>query len=152
MDAASVDRMLFERVPFSHHVGAHVTGIDDESAEATLPAAQERLNHVGTVHAVAQFGLGEVASGGLVLGVFEDLMGQGYAPIAAGATITYRKAGRGDLRAVSHFLRPDQEIVRKGVAETGKARFTIPVQIFDSSNQLITEMTVEWVLLKPRIN
>lgn len=150
MDAAAIDRMLFEQVPFSHHVGAHVTAVDAESAEATLPAAQERLNHVGTVHAVAQFGLGEVATGALILGVFSELTAAGYAPIAANATITYLKAGRGDLRAVSHFARADQEAVRAQVEQTGKARFSMPVQLFDSSGQVITEMTVEWVLLKPR--
>jgi acyl-coenzyme A thioesterase PaaI-like protein len=150
MDAAAIDRTLFEQVPFSHHVGAHVTSVSAESAEAILPAGQERLNHVGTVHAVAQFGLGEVASGGLVLGAFSELMAQGYAPVAASASITYLKAGRGDLRAVSHFGRAEQDAARAQVAADGKARFTIPVEIFDSADQLITQMQVEWVLLKPR--
>lgn len=150
MDAAAIDRMLFEQVPFSHHVGAHFTAVDAESAEAVLPEGHERLNHVGTVHAVAQFGLGEVASGGAVLGVFGDLMAKGYAPIAASATIKYLKAGRGELRAVADFARRDQQSAREQIASSGKARFTIPIQIFDSSKQLITEMTVEWVLLIPR--
>jgi acyl-coenzyme A thioesterase PaaI-like protein len=115
-----------------------------------LTAAQERLNHVGTVHAVAQFGLGEVASGGLVLAAFSDLMAEGYAPIAAAASITYVRPGRGDLRAVSQFSRADQDVVRAQVVEAGKARFSIPVELFDSAGQAISEMTVEWVLLKPR--
>lgn len=150
MDAAAIDRMLFEQVPFSNHVGAHITAVDAESAEAILPAAQDRQNHVGTVHAVAQFGLGEVATGALILGAFSELSAAGYAPVAASATITYLKAGRGDLRATSHFALADQEAVRAQVEREGKARFTIPVQLFDSSGQVITEMTVEWVLLKPR--
>jgi acyl-coenzyme A thioesterase PaaI-like protein len=124
--------------------------VDAESAEALLPAARERLNHVGTVHAVAQFGLGEVASGSLILAAFSDLMAEGYAPIAAAASITYVRPGRGDLRAVSLFSRADQDVVRAQVAEAGKARFTIPVQIFDDAGQAISEMMVEWVLLKPR--
>ena len=37
MDAAAIDRTLFEQVPFSHHVGAHVTSVSAESAEAVLP-------------------------------------------------------------------------------------------------------------------
>jgi acyl-CoA thioesterase FadM len=41
-------------------------------------------------------------------------------------------------------------VVRTQVAETGKARFAIPVEIFDSAGQTISEMTVEWALLKPR--
>ena len=117
MDAAAIDRTLFEQVPFAQHVGAHVSVVDAESAEAILPAAQERLNHVGTVHAVAQFGLGEVASGGLVLAAFSDLMAEGYAPIAAAASITYVRPGRGDLRAVSQLSRADQDTVRAQVAE-----------------------------------
>ncbi|HEU5349001.1 MAG TPA: DUF4442 domain-containing protein [Ktedonobacterales bacterium] len=127
MDAAALDRMLFEQVPFSHHVGAHIASVDAESAEAVLPAAQERLNHIGTVHAVAQFGLGEVASGALVLGVFSELIAEGYAPVAASASITYLKAGRGDLRAVAHFARrpgycPRAACVgRQGAAHSSRA-------------------------------
>ena len=150
MDAAAIDRTLFEQVPFAQHVGAHVTAVGDESAEAALPEGHERLNHVGTIHAVAQFGLGEVASGALVLAVFSAQMAEGYAPVAASATISYQKAGRGELRAVSHFALPDQEAARAQIATDGKARFTIPVEIFDGAGQRISEMTVEWALIKPR--
>ena len=150
MEAAAIDRTLFEQVPFAHQVGAHVTAVSAESAEAVLPEGHERLNHVGTVHAVAQFGLGEVASGALVLAAFGAQMAEGYAPVAASATISYQKAGRGELRAVSHFALPDQEAARAQIATDGKARFTIPVEIFDSAGQRISEMTVEWALIKPR--
>lgn len=150
MDAAAINQTLFAQVPFAQHVGAHVSAVDGETAEATLPAAQDKLNHVGTVHAVAQFGLGEVASGATVLAAFAEEMSQGYAPVAASATIKYIKAGRGELRAVAKFARADQDTARAQIAADGKARFTIPVQIFDSANQPISEMTVEWVVLKPR--
>jgi acyl-coenzyme A thioesterase PaaI-like protein len=150
MDAAAIDRTLFEQVPFAHQVGAHVTAVRVESAEAVLPEGHERLNHVGTVHAVAQFGLGEVASGALVLAAFSAQMAEGYAPVAASASIRYLKAGRGELRAVSHFTQTEQEAVRAEIAANSKARFTIPVQLFDSAGQLISEMTVEWALIKPR--
>lgn len=150
MDVTAIDQTLFAQVPFAQHVGAHVTAVSAESAQATLPAAHERLNHVGTVHAVAQFGLGEVASGGVVLAAFTELMAEGYAPIAAAASISYVRPGRGDLRAISQFSRADQDAVRVQVAEAGKARFTIPVELFDSAGQTISEMTVEWALLKPR--
>ena len=148
MDVTAIDQTLFAQVPFAQHVGAHVTAVSAESAQATLPAAHERLNHVGTVHAVAQFGLGEVASGGVVLAAFTELMAEGYAPIAASATIKYVRPGRGELRAVSRFAMTEQQAARAQIAEAGKARFTVPVQIFDSADQLISEMTVEWVLLK----
>lgn len=150
MDVAALDRMLFEQVPFSHHIGAHITALGDESAEAVLPAAQDRLNHVGTVHAAAQFGLGEAVSGGLVFGALSELIAQGYVPVAANASISYLKAGRGELRAVASFARAEQESAHAQVVDSGKARFTVPVQIFDSSNQLVSEMQVEWALLKPR--
>jgi acyl-CoA thioesterase FadM len=77
-------------------------------------------------------------------------MAEGFAPIAAAASITYVRPRQGDLRAVSQFSRADQEAVRAQVAEAGKARFTIPIELFDSAGQTISEMTVEWVLLKPR--
>ena len=148
MDVTAIDQTLFAQVPFAQHVGAHVTAVSAESAQATLPAAHERLNHVGTVHAVAQFGLGEVASGGVVLAAFTELMAEGYAPIAASATIKYVSPGRGELRAVSRFAMTEQQAARAQIAEAGKARFTVPVQILDAQETVVAELSVQWGLVK----
>lgn len=149
-DLESVNAMMTQAVPFNRVLGIRVTAIEPERAEVTLLAAPERLNHVGTIHAAAQFGLGEAASGAMVVSAFDDVQAEGFVPLAAEATITYRRAASGDLRAVATLTREEQERIRRDVHESGRARFTIPVRLLDSAGTVTTEMDVGWALVPKR--
>jgi len=149
-DLESVSALMSHAVPFNRVLGVRVTLVEQEQAEVVLPASPERLNHVGTVHAAAQFGLGEAASGTMVVSAFADVQAEGYVPLAAGAHITYRRAAKGDLRAVATLAREEQERIRREVREAGKARFVVPVRLLDSAGTVTTEMEVEWALVRRR--
>ncbi|WIG57284.1 MAG: hypothetical protein OJF49_000028 [Ktedonobacterales bacterium] len=151
MDVESINRLLDEAVPFSRMVGARVTSVGSEQAEALLPAAPERLNHVGTVHAVAQFGLGEVAAGALILAAFAEYQAQGYVPVLADAAIHYRKPSSGDLRAIARLPAEEQDHIRIELHQTARARFTLPVQLVNSEGAVTTELEVTWVMLQPGV-
>ena len=97
VDLDSIRRLITETVPFSRALGVQVVSVGVGQAEALLPASPERLNHVGTVHAVAQFGLGETTSGALLISTFGDLVADGYVPVAADVAIHYHKPASGDL-------------------------------------------------------
>ena len=142
--------MITQAVPFNRVLGVHVVATEPERAEVVLPAAPERLNHVGTVHAAVQFGLGEAASGTMVVSAFADVQADGFVPLAAQAKIAYRRAASGDLRGVASLSQDEQERVRKALRAAGKARFTVPVQILDSVGAITTEMEVEWALVRRR--
>ena len=149
-DLETVSAIMTQAVPFNRVLGLRFVAVDDERAEVVLPEAPERLNHVGTIHAVAQFGLGEVASGAMVMAAFADLQGQGYIPLAASAPIAYRKPSKGDLRAVATLTIAEQERIRAELETNGKARFSVPVQLLDAQGVVTTEITVEWALIKLR--
>ena len=150
MDAATVDKLAFETVPFASVLGVHVTKVEPERAEAVLEFTPERRNHVGTMHAVAQFGLGELASGGLVVSAFSDLQQDGYMPIVASVAVNYLRPARTDLRGIAELSLAEQERVRTEVRSGVQSRFTVPVQIVDENGNVTTEFKVEWVLLQPR--
>lgn len=145
-----VSELLTRAVPFNRVLGVRVAVVEPERVEVVLPEAAERLNHVGTVHAAAQFGLGEATSGAMVLAAFGDLQARGIVPLAAEATIRYRKPARGELRGVSTLAREGQERIREEVRETGRARFTLPVQLFDAQGVVTTELEVSWALVGQR--
>ena len=149
IDVAGMNRLLDEAVPFSRAVGARVVLMEPECAEALLPASPDRLNHVGTVHAVAQFGVGEVAAGALILRAFGALQAEGYAPVVAETIIRYKQPARGDLRSIAALPLAEQERIRQQIATDGKARFTIPVRIVDDAGNVVTELDVNWALIKP---
>lgn len=148
LDVAAVQAIMLGAVPFNRVLGIRVESVAPERVELVLPDAPERHNHVGTVHAAAQFGLGEAASGSMVIAAFADLQTAGAVPLAAGATIRYRKPSSGDLRGVATLTLAEQSRVRGEIEASGKGRCTVQVQLIDAAGAVTTEMSVEWVLLK----
>lgn len=148
LDLAAVQAMMLGAVPFNRVLGVRIESVAPERVEVVLPEAPERLNHVGTIHAAAQFGLGEAASGSMMLAAFGDLQAAGAVPLAAEATIRYRKPSRGDLRGVATLSNAEQARVRAEIMASGKGRCTVAVQLIDAEGVATTELSVEWVLLK----
>jgi acyl-coenzyme A thioesterase PaaI-like protein len=150
MDIETIQRQLTETVPFSRVLGVRLVSAGVGKAEAVLPGSPERQNHVGTVHAVAQFGLGETTSGMLLVATFSDLQAQGFVPVVADVAIHYLKAARGDLYSLATISVEEQNRIRAEVEQAGRARVTIPVVLSDSSGTSTTQFEIGWVLLKPR--
>lgn len=148
LDLAAVQAIMTGAVPFNRVLGIRVEAVAPERVEVVLPEAPERLNHVGTLHAAAQFGLGEATSGSMMVAAFGDLQAAGAVPLAAEATIRYRKASRGELRGVATLAHDEQARVRGEIEASGKSRCTVQVQLIDAGGTVTTEMSVEWVLLK----
>jgi uncharacterized protein (TIGR00369 family) len=148
-DIEAIRRMLTESVPFSKVLGVEVISIDSGEALALLPESPERLNHVGTVHEVAQFGLAETTSGALLISTFDDLASEGFVPVAADVAIHYRRPARGDLRGTARLGEEEQLRIRSDVAQTSRARVPMVVVLSDADGNVTTECEVTWVLLKP---
>ncbi len=145
----TINQMLTDSVPFHRVLGPRAESVEPERVTLTLPAAPERLNHVGTVHAVAQFGLGEAASGAMTLVAFWDLQHKGYAPVVTSASVSYLKPASGDLRGMATLSAAEQRQVRSEILAGGRPRFSIAVQLFDQQSVVTTELRFEWVLLAP---
>ncbi len=148
-DLEAIKAIMVNAIPFNQFLDVRIVAVADEEATVVLPDAPEHLNHVGTVHAAAQFGLGEAASGTMLLTAFADLQANGVIPLAADALIRYRKAARGELRAVATLAIEGRDRIREEVRDTGRARFTIPVKIFDAAGVETTELEVSWALTSP---
>jgi acyl-coenzyme A thioesterase PaaI-like protein len=151
LDAEAINQLLADTVPFNRVLGPRVESAAPEHVTVLLPESPERLNHVGTTHAVAQFGLGEVTSGTMTLMAFSDLQRQGYAPVVTSASVTYHKPARGELRGEASLPAEEQARIRSEIAAGGRPRFAITVQVFDRQATLTTELRFEWTLLTPRV-
>src|SRR5215218_4430407 len=101
MDTSAVAAGMLELVPFARTLNiaiVSVTAPPDGPVEAVaeLPDAESVHNHVGGPHAGAIFGLGETASGAVVMAAFGDQLHRGV-PLAAKAEIAYRKLAMGTV-------------------------------------------------------
>ncbi len=143
-------QQMRDRVPFYRVLGIELAAVAPESVEVTLAQTPERLNHVGTMHAAAQFGLGEAAGGAMAATALEDLIAEGATPVVTQLTNSYQRSARGDLRAVATLSADEQARIRGEMATQRRATFAIPVQVFDAAGKLTTELQTVWVLLGPR--
>jgi uncharacterized protein (TIGR00369 family) len=146
----AMQRQLSESVPFSRLLGVEITSARPGEVEARLPEAPERHNHVGTVHAVAQFGLGETTSGVLLVSTFSDLQARGFVPVMADVAIHYHRPARGDLFGKATLSPEEQVRIRDEVQSIGRSRVTISVTLTDAGGTSTTDLELAWVLLRPR--
>lgn len=151
LDVETINQLLADTVPFHRALGPRVESVAPERVTVILPESPERLNHVGTTHAVAQFGLGEVTSGTMTLMAFSDLQRQGYAPVVTSASVVYHRPARGQLRGEASLGAEEQARIRGEIAAGARPRFAIDVRIFDQQETLTTELRFEWTLLTPRV-
>jgi acyl-coenzyme A thioesterase PaaI-like protein len=129
------------------------TGIEFEEVSATrivasLPDDETLRNHVGGPHAAMMFGLGETASGAVVMAAFAAHMGKA-TPLVARADISYKKLALGVLRAEAVLGRAAEEVLAE--LESGvRPEFPVTITITNADGVTTGEMIVIWTLKPAR--
>ena len=142
---AEMIRSGIERMPYNAMLGVRIVEMDGGRARGTLAARPEVGNHVGTMHAGAQFSLIEAASGAAVSSAFLDLLGRA-TPLAQGAEVTYRRPAKGDVVADAVLSPEEIARVRSDLDAHGRARFDVAVSVTDAHGTLATEATMRWYI------
>jgi len=145
---SSVAEMIrggIEQMPYNAMLGVRIVEMDGGRARGTLASRPEVGNHVGTMHAGAQFSLIEATSGAAVSSAFLDLLGRA-TPLAQGCDLTYRRPAHGDVVAEATLAPEQVERVRAELEAGGRARFDVPVTVTDSRGTLATEATMRWYI------
>jgi uncharacterized protein (TIGR00369 family) len=147
-DQSSIAAMIrsgIERMPYNAMLGIRIIEMEGGRAVCSLEARPEVGNHVGTMHAGAQFSLVEAASGAAVSGAFLDLLGRA-TPLAQGAELTYRRPAKGDVLAEATMSPEEIARVRADLEAQGRSRFDVRVTVTDSQGTLATEATMRWYI------
>jgi uncharacterized protein (TIGR00369 family) len=110
-----------------------------------MPFTPKLHNHLGTVHAAAQFALAEAASAECLQQNFGAAVGQAFA-VVRGVEVKYRKPATGDLLA---FASPDPETGQNlliELARRGRANAVILIDLKDRSGTLTFHGKFEWFI------
>jgi len=113
-----------------------------------MPVAETVLNHLGTVHAAAQFALAEAASAELLLRMFATLSGNAVAVVRS-AAVKYRKPATSLLRAFARLGDPEagralpEDVERRG---HGTIHVRVELMTEDGRNTFIGEF--DWHIAK----
>jgi acyl-coenzyme A thioesterase PaaI-like protein len=142
VDYTAVAAGLSQAIPFNVHLGLETTTVAADSGAVRLPDDEKLRNHVGSQHAGGLFAAGEAASGAAFVGAFLDVMGE-ITPLAESASIAYKKLAKGEITATASFGE-DADALKAKLREDGRIRFPVQVQMTDSDDNLVAEMTVNW--------
>ncbi|MDA3648389.1 DUF4442 domain-containing protein [Saccharopolyspora indica] len=88
-------------VPFSNHVGTRMVEIGPERGVVEIPADERMNNHMGSVHAGAQFLAAELAGAMAFGGAFAPVITRVKLFILRDSTSKFLKPGFGRLRAIA---------------------------------------------------
>lgn len=143
-----IRKQLADSIPFAKHCSVTLTTIGDGTAEAELPDRPELLNHIGSQHAAAMFCLAETASGAAMAGAFAPIL-LAVRPVAAEARISYLKVAKGTLTARAR-TEESGEALRGRMAQDGKVRFPVTIDIQDAGGESVAAMNVEWYVSPKR--
>lgn len=125
-DYEQIRRTVDQIVPFVNLAGVRLTELGAGSAVAEVPARENMLNHLGTVHAGALFLAAEVACAGAFSGVIAPRILQVRTFVLRDTRATFLRAAHGRIRAHGTVTSPVlADAVRRKTEEqfdiTGKA-------------------------------
>lgn len=131
-------------LPFNRFLGI------ETAAEPTqllrLPAGEQYLNHLGTVHASAQLALAEASSGEFLLRAVGSI--SGVVPVVRRIESKFRKPANGAV--VSTVSTPPEalEQLHADLAAKGRAMISVAVELHDESGAHTLSATVEWFITR----
>ena len=140
--------MEITEIPFNKFVGMKRSGRPGTGC-LELEDSPNYKNHLGTVHASAQFALAEACSGEYLLSRFEELAAD-HVPLVRRAEVRFRKPATGRLVAEARVA---DEKMRKFVADLGakgRAVVGIDVDVRDSTGGVTMRATIDWFIQRMR--
>lgn len=112
-----------------------------------MPFAAIHQNHLGTMHAVAQFGLAEAASAECLLRAFPGLAPT-VIPVMREVRVKYRQAGRGPLQAYASVAPESRTTLPAQLQKSGRALVDVDVTLKDGAGGTTLHGTFTWFLTR----
>lgn len=107
----------------------------------------EYQNHLGTVHASAQYALAEATSGEIIERNFGDWNGA-YFPVVRRAEVKYRNPAKGKLFSTGSIDADRAVQANKELLKKGRTLVDVMVKIVDQDKNITFESTFTWFITK----
>lgn len=131
--------MQVTQIPFVRTVGIQ----RDAEGRLMLPGADELHNHLGTLHASAQFALAETASGDQLQRLFPELVGR-VVPLLRGAEVKFRKPATGPVHALASVSDEARERFNTHLQRKGRASISVHVEVRDGDGAVTCAGSYDW--------
>jgi acyl-coenzyme A thioesterase PaaI-like protein len=110
-----------------------------------MPETSLLLNHVGTIHASAQFALAEACSGEFLLRYLGEAQSSVLAVLRT-ADVKFRKVARGPLRASARFTDGPDDSLAAELEARGRALVSVFVEVADEQGLITMTGQYDWFL------
>ena len=133
-------------IPFNKFIGIRRSE-SHEKALLELHANENMKNHLGTVHASAQFALAEACSGEYLLNKFKDYE-RNFVPVVRRIETKFKNPAEGTIYAKAS-LDPDIEnsVIEK-LEKKGRVLIPVQVEVFNSENKTTMTAKIDWFIQK----
>jgi acyl-coenzyme A thioesterase PaaI-like protein len=125
-------------IPFNR-----LLGLRSEGDALRLPADANYENHLGTVHAGAQFALAEAASGQWLLSRFGAEAARNLA-VVRHADVKFRRPAVGELTARAEVGAEEADRFLETLSRRGRAAIEVRVRLLDGEGSVTLEASFEW--------
>jgi len=139
LESKPMGRWLFKQViaskiPYTGSIKADVQVLEPGNCEVLMKFRKSNTNHLNSVHALALSNLGELTSGlAMMTGLPPNIRG-----IVTNINTEYLKKARGHLLAKARVEIPN--------VPQAKTEHQIQAHIYDQGDDLVTTVTVKWLL------
>jgi len=130
---------LLNILPFAKYIG--IKAHDTQRLE--LDSQRSVHNHVGTLHAAAQFTLAETQSGLYLLSIFPQYTEE-MTPLLRSSTVKYKNPAKSKLVATARVDDRDKIKFENQFLKRGRSMLTVHVELKDSSGTVTMVGTFVW--------
>ena len=136
------------KIPFNNFLG--ITKTDGPGTSLLELDESEKLrNHLGMVHASAQFALAEATSGEYLIQKFKDIIEKvRLIPVVRSAEVKYKNPARGQLKAKAAIGDEISGKVASLIEQKGRALIPVKVELLDNDGKITMTATIEWFVQK----
>jgi hypothetical protein len=133
--------MTKRNIPLSEFLGIS----RNESGKLFLPISDSIKNHLGTVHAAAQFALAELASGMYLEDIFPEYKNNVYAVLRKTQT-RYRSPGETELTAFPFAGSEEISNLQNNLEARNRGTIIVTVKLMDYCGKCVFEGVFEWYI------
>ena len=140
--------MDITKIPFNSFLG--ITKSDGSGTSLLeLHESEQLRNHLGTVHASAQFALAEATSGEYLIQKFQDIIEKvRIVPVVRRAEVKYKNPARGQLKAKASISDEIAGKVASSIEQKGRALIPVKVELSEKDDTITMSATLEWFVQK----
>lgn len=137
--------MKITDIPFNRHVALEFCG--DDKGMMCLKYSSEMTNHLGTIHASAQFALAEACSGHYMLSTFPEYA-EDYVAVLRRSEVKYKRPTKENIYAVAESDEDKVNLFRSRLEKKARALIPIRAIIRDEKEEITMEGTFDWFVTK----